>query len=59
MNKLKNVYGNEGPEAISKIKEIINWIESLPISSLPYVEMGFDALDTRIVKSLNYHRNTV
>jgi hypothetical protein len=46
---LKDLYGNEEPSAISKIKEILTWIESLPISQLPYVEMGFDALDSRII----------
>lgn len=53
VNKLKDVYGSEDPSAIKKIKEILFWIESLPISQLPYVEMGFDALDPKIVESLN------
>lgn len=32
VNKLKDVYGNEDQAAIQKIKEILGWIESLPIS---------------------------
>jgi hypothetical protein len=31
---------------ILKLRKILDWIESLPISKLPYVEMGFDALDS-------------
>jgi hypothetical protein len=50
VNKLKDVYGAEDPAAIQKIKEILSWIESLPISQLPYVEMGFDALDPKIIE---------
>jgi hypothetical protein len=49
VNKLKDVYGNEDQAAIQKIREILTWIESLPISQLPYVEMGFDSLDPKII----------
>jgi hypothetical protein len=28
-----------------RIKEVASWITKQPISHLPYVEMGFDALD--------------
>ena len=28
------------------------WIESLPVSKLPYVEMGFDALDVDLIARL-------
>ena len=59
VNKLKDVYGNEDQAAVQKIKEILTWIESLPISQLPYVEMGFDSLDKKIIESLNQHRQTV
>lgn len=39
-------------EAIKKLKELLSWLESLPLSSLPYVEMGFDALDIDLVTKL-------
>jgi len=32
VNKLKALYGDENPEAVRKIKEILHWIETLPIS---------------------------
>jgi hypothetical protein len=30
---------------IRRIKEAASWIEKQPLSHLPYIEMGFDALD--------------
>lgn len=32
VNKLKDLYGSEDQKAIQAIKEILHWIESLPIS---------------------------
>jgi len=31
---------------------MLSWLERLPISKLPYVEMGFDALDTELIHKL-------
>jgi hypothetical protein len=59
VNKLRDVYGSETPEQVAKLKQILTWIESLPISQLPYVEMGFDALDSKIIASLNEHRSEI
>jgi hypothetical protein len=39
MSKLKDIYkGVDEFEQVAKVKEILKWVESLPIS------MGFDAL---------------
>lgn len=50
MNSLFDLYPNMGKKEkslyIEKLRKILAWIESLPISKLPYVEMGFDALDS-------------
>jgi len=51
--------GTEDIKAVNRILEITAWLESLPISSLPYVEMGFDALDPKVISSLNNHRQNV
>ena len=32
VNKLKDLYGNEDASSVQKVKEILTWIESLPIS---------------------------
>lgn len=32
VNKLKQILGHESPEAIARIREVVTWIESLPIS---------------------------
>jgi hypothetical protein len=49
MHSLYDLYPDiqkkEKDVAISKLKDMLKWIEELPISKLPYVEMGFDALD--------------
>jgi len=47
MNAISDLYPNRKDKAenIKKLREILNWIESLPIAKLPYVEMGFNALD--------------
>jgi hypothetical protein len=37
----------------------LKWLESLPTSSLPYIEMGFDALNPSFINQLNTHRETV
>ena len=46
-------------EAIEKLQEILQWIENQPISKLPYVEMGFDALDVDLISSLQDHKEDV
>jgi len=38
--------------AIASLRKMLSWIEHLPISKLPYVEMGFDALDTELIHKL-------
>jgi hypothetical protein len=56
VTKLKQIFKAEGPAEVAKVKEILAWIESLPISQLPYVEMGFDSLDSRVIDMLNDQR---
>lgn len=34
---------------------MLAWLESLPLSKLPYVEMGFDALEIDLVQKLEQH----
>lgn len=40
---------------IDKLRGMLNWIEGLPLSKLPYVEMGFDSLDSSIIEKLANH----
>lgn len=57
---MKDVFPMDDPDIqIEKIKTVTNWIESLPISKLPYVEMGFDALDEIAISKLNDMFETV
>lgn len=56
MHKLNDLYpglpkdGEDG--SIAKLKALLSWVEALPISKLPYVEMGFDALDSQLINRL-------
>jgi hypothetical protein len=57
---LKDVYPHEDQNIASKnVKFIATWLESLPISKLPYVEMGFDTLATDLIQKIDNHQNLV
>lgn len=59
MKSLFDVYPDltkkEKEKAITNIRSIVTWIEGLPLSNLPYVEMGFDALDCDLISRLQEH----
>lgn len=59
MPQLKDLYGNNEASSVDKLKKILMWIDSLPASHLPFVDMGFDALTPEMIKSLNAHRETI
>lgn len=59
MPTLKDVFGVEDSNSVGKLKEVTKWIESWPISSLPFVDMGFDTLDTEIITSINSQRSMI
>ena len=59
MPDLRDLFGAVDPKTIAKAKEIAGWIEALPISSIPFVEMGFDSLDPETVEALNKKRDIV
>jgi hypothetical protein len=56
MPGIKDVLGAEDSNAVGRLKEIGRWIEALPISSLPFVDMGFDTLETSMITSINDSR---
>lgn len=59
-NSLKDIYPNEDTNTAAKnVKFIAQWLESQPISKMPYVELGFDTLSTDMVKKLENHYKTV
>jgi len=59
MPGIKDVFGVEDSNAVGRLKEITKWIESLPVSSLPFVDMGFDTLDTSMIDSINSKRKNI
>lgn len=56
MHSLQDLYPdiprNKKTEAIELLKIQLEWIETLPISKLQYVEMGFDALERDMIERL-------
>ncbi len=45
---MKDLFGNN-EQAVGKLKEVLMWIDSLPVSHLPFVDMGFDALTPEMI----------
>jgi hypothetical protein len=41
------------------MRALLSWIEKLPVSKLPYVEMGFDSLDSELINKLAQHNDYV
>lgn len=46
----------DDPESIKFVRKILTWLDRLPISKLPFVDMGFDTIDQDLVQSLQEHR---
>lgn len=59
MPGIKDIFGSEDSNAVAKLKEVTRWIESLPISSLPFVDMGFDTLETSMVEAIHNKRKYI
>lgn len=60
MHTPKDIFKNKDPEeAVAKIKEIAHWIEALPISGMPYVEIGFDALSQDLIEKLDAQKTAI
>lgn len=60
VHSMKDIYpGDDIENALVKIKAMLNWIENLPISKLPYVEMGFDTLNPATITGLNNHKEYI
>ena len=52
---LKDLFGKnlEEQKIINRFKEAVAWIEKCPLSNLPFVEMGFDALHSDLIVKLD------
>ena len=59
MPGIRDIYKAEDMESVNKLKEVTKWIESLPISSLPFVDMGFDTLQSTMIEQLNTSRDAI
>jgi hypothetical protein len=63
VHPLKELYPSEGKtdsaEAVGFVKDILGWLDTLPISKLPFVEMGFDTLDRDLLDGLDDHQERV
>lgn len=52
MPEIKDIFGSNDPNAIGKLKAVSVWIESLSVSSLPFVDMGFDTLEKDMIDTI-------
>jgi hypothetical protein len=53
ISKLSDIFPEEAPvDALAHLKRITQWIESQPLSKLPYVQIGFDSLSSDIVSKI-------
>lgn len=60
MNSLNDIFPKmDKVKAVERIKNITGWIENQPISKLPYVEMGFNALDVNLIEKLKVHNDYI
>jgi hypothetical protein len=61
VSSLKDLFGkvNDVFKVIMRFKEAVAWIEKIPFSSLPFVEMGFDALHSDLIRKLQGHKDTI
>lgn len=60
MLTLNDIYKDlDAKQSIARVREILAWVESLPISKLPYVEMGFDALHEDLIRSIQHHGDDI
>jgi hypothetical protein len=52
VNTLRDLFGKNIPDEykiIRRLKEAVAWVEKSPMSHLPFVEMGFDALHQDLI----------
>lgn len=52
MPEIKDIFGSNDPNAIGKLKAVSVWIESLSVSCLPFVDMGFDTLEKDMIDTI-------
>ncbi|TNV73655.1 hypothetical protein FGO68_gene15840 [Halteria grandinella] len=55
MLNIKDLFGKQVDEfnAVNRIKKLLAWIEESPLSHMPFVEMGFDALNESLIQTLD------
>lgn len=59
MPTIKDIFFEDSPSTVNKLKAVGKWIEALPISNLPFVDMGFDTLESSMISSINSAREHV
>ena len=52
MVTIKDMYGKHDMDeykTMMRLKEAVSWVEKQAMSHQPFVEMGFDALDSQLI----------
>lgn len=55
MLNIKDLFGKNADELkmINRIRKLLQWIDESPLSHMPFVEMGFDALNENLIQILD------
>lgn len=55
---LEDLFGKKADEAVlvPRIRELCRFIETCPLSNLPYVEIGFDTVNVELMQKLESKR---
>ena len=56
MPKIEDVLGSSDDEAVAKLRELTQWLSSLPLANLPFVDMGFDSLEPSTTQKIDQQR---
>ena len=59
MPDIRDIFDNQDAAAVNRVKEIGKWLNSLPVSELPFVDIGFDTLETDMIQAINQQRDDI
>jgi hypothetical protein len=58
MLTIKDLFGKMADEqhCVNRLRKLLFWIEGLPLSNMPFIEMGFDVLHEDLIQKLETAR---
>ena len=61
MLNIKDLFGKNADETkmINRVRKLLQWIDESPLSHMPFVEMGFDALHENLIQTLDLAKSEI